>query len=514
MAVKPTEEGGTFNAAAAQAKRQQMVSTRAQEVVATSTTNKPPVVKSETVATGFTNDAVTQEKILVLAAKNKNVGDYLGSLLLGTKQTTPSSTAASVPTTKAAPTETSVENKPIDRYTKNVLQTIFSAEVNAINTQSSQADAVINKPESKPPPPGEANHGTSGLKEDLNKLLQPISSFTGSTLGALPNLLNNPTGSAMALAGSMASMVDKVNPELMNKLDSAFKMLKTSELSHLPGQIMGSIRSLVTAANKMLAGPISLLSDLYGGLMKITQQISKLVDRILSMVQNFFFGPQGILDQVIPSSLVKTVMSAIGEIGAAAGQLSQLAGGFSAVTNITSQLTNFSSQGAALLSNPMSLASSYVPQLKGLSSSLGGGGAGGFSRVAGQATGGLGGGQIGTAVAALRDPSQLISKLIPAQLSSQLGKINQIPGMGSVGNLGYGLSSVLEPLKQKVTSQTLSQFSAQAGILGPMLNAQGPPPLHSPSEPREVAIGIASVNPAIQVVHGVPVQRTPAPSII
>jgi hypothetical protein len=513
MAVKPTEEGGTFDAAAAQAKRQQMVSTRAQEVVASSTTKKPPAVKSETVATGFVNDSITQEKILVLAAKNKNVGDYLGSLLLGTKQTTPSSTAASAATTKAAPPATSVENKPIDRYTKNVLQTIFSAEVNAINTQASQADAVINKPESKPPPPGEANHGTSGLKEDLNKLLQPISSFTGSTLGSLPNMLNGPTGSAMALAGSMASMVDKVNPELMNKLDSAFKMLKTSELSHLPGQIMGSIRSLVTAANKMLAGPISLLSDLYGGLMKITQQISKLVDRILSMVQNFFFGPQGILDQVIPSSLVKMIMSAVGDIGAKAGQLSQLAGGFSAVTNITSQLTNFSSQGTALLNNPMSLASSYVPQLKGLSSALGGG-AGGLSRVAGQAAGGLGGGQIGTAVAALRDPSQLMSKLIPAQLSSQLGKINQIPGMGSVGNLGYGLSSVLEPLKQKVISQTLSQFSAQAGILGPMLNAQGPPPLHSPSEPREVAIGTASVNPAIQVVHGVPVQRTPAPSII
>lgn len=537
MAVKPTETGGTFSAAAASAKRQELLANRAKEIAA----------PSQSIGTGYTNSAMTQEKVLVMAAKDPALGNYIGSLLLGTKQTTP--TTSSGPTVAAASSISNVQTQPIDRYTKNVIQTIFSPEVATTTTQAIKSDSAESLSPSSAPSQatGEANHGVSGIKEDLAKILKPVSSFTGSTLGALPNLLNNPLGAPMALANTMTSLVDKVNPDFVNKIDAMVKQFKSSDLAHLPSQMMGSLRTLATAADKLLAMPANLLSDLYGGLMKIMQQISKLVDKVQTMIQNFFFGPQGILDQVLPMDLIKSVIDAVGEIGAMAGNISQLAGGFAAAQNLTSQLTNFTSQGMSFLNNPMSIADAYIPQFSSIKNALasgnisslaqaaggafggnmggqigqitsaisaaGSGGIGGLAQAASGMLGGNMGGQIGTALAAIRDPSQMLSKLVPQQLLSQMGNLAQVPGLGAVGNLGYGLGPILESLKGDVLSQVMSKFSEQAGIIASSLNIQGPPPIHDPLAENPVAIQTASTNPNVPVVQGVPIQTTPAAPI-
>ena len=533
MAVKPTEQGGTFDPAAAKASRQRMIDARRQEILSQASSQKPqpaatavqqsapePQANTQPIGTGYTNSALTQEKVLVIAAKNKQQGDYVGSLLLGTKQTVP-----------GTPQQASLnpQTQPIDRHTKNLLQTIFSPEVATAKATADQVDARAEKAGSSLSISGVSNsiaggidklgneldHGVAGVKEDLSNILKPISSFTGSTLGSLNNVVNNPLGAPLLLGNAMASLVDKVNPDFMNKIDAAFKQFKSSELAHLPGQMMGSIQKLVTAADKLLAVPANLVSDLYGGLMKIMQAISKLVDKLLAMVQNFFFGPQGILDQILPMDMIKSVLSAVGEIGSMAGNLSQVFGGFGMAQNITSQLQSFTSQGNAFLQNPMSIASAYMPpQIGGVVSTIrsGSGGLEGITQAFGNISGK--GSQINTAISALRDPSQMLSKFVPPQLMSQMGKLSQIPGLGSVGNMGFGLGSTLDSLKEGVISKTLSQFTQQSGILGPLLNKQGTaPPIYSPTESKDVAITGAAVNPSVPTVQGVPIQTSPRPSI-
>lgn len=530
MAVKPVEEGGTFNAAAAQAKQQQLMSTRGQEV-AKSASSSVSVGKSQTVGTSFTNSAMTQEKILVMTAKNKAIGDYLGATLLGTAQTTPNSFQG--------PGASNPQTKPIDRYTKNVLQTIFSPEVAATNQSSTAIDAKVDSISKTnttklPGAEKENDHGPAGLKEDLSKLLQPVSSFTGATLGALPNLASSPLGPTAPLGGgNMAHLLDKVNPNLTNQLDAFMKQHKSSELAQLPAQMMGSVQKLATAASAGLAVPTNLASDLYGGIMKIQDQIAKLTDKAQALVQQVFLGAQGVVDQIIPPAIIKQVTSAVGGLNLSMGQLTQLAGGFGVTANLTSQLTNFTSQAQSALNNPMSLANAYLPQMSGLTSSLNSLQSGSISGVAQQAMSKLGGGKLngvssitqtlgsiggptnklGDALSVLRDGSQMMSKLVPPQLLSQMGKISQMPGLGSVGNLGYGLGPVLESIKPAVISQTLSQFSAQAGILGPLLNIQNAPPLYPTDAPRQVAIKTAAVNPGIPTSHGVPLQTTPRTAI-
>jgi hypothetical protein len=521
MAVKPTEVGGTFNAAAAKAKQQQLVSARGQEVA-----KAAAAPKSQSVGTSYTNSALTQEKVLVMTAKNKAIGDYLGATLLGTAQTTPNSFQG--------PGASNAQTKPIDRYTKNVLQTIFSPEVAATQQSSAATDSKIEAISKSAPAqasgsPKEDVHDKAGLKEDLNKLLQPVSSFTGSTLGALPNLASTPLGSTAPLGGgNMANVIDKVNPNLTNQLDAFVKQHKSSELAQLPASMMGSVQKLATAASAGLAVPTNLAQDLYGGIMKIQDQISKLTDKAQALVQQVFLGAQGVIDQVIPPAIMKQVTSAVGGLNLSMGQLTQLAGGFGVTANLTSQLTNFTSQAQSALSDPMSLANSYLPQMGGLTSSLNSLQSGSISGVAQQAMSKFGGNlkgvssitqtlgniggptnKLGDALSILRDGSQMVSKLVPPQLLSQMGKISQMPGLGSVGNLGYGLGPVLESIKPAAISQTLSQFSAQAAILGPLLNIQNAPPLYPTDAPREVAIKTAAVNPGIPTAHGVPLQTTP-----
>jgi hypothetical protein len=114
----------------------------------------------------------------------------------------------------------------------------------------------------------------------------------------------------------------------------------------------------------------------------------------------------------------------------------------------------------------------------------------------------------------LRDPSQALSKIVPPSLLGQMGKLGQVPGLGSVGNLGYGLAPVLESLKSGVIGETLSKFGNQLGIIGPALNLEAKAePIHETAKSNEVEIQGSAVNPNIPVAQGVPVQTIPASPI-
>ena len=302
-----------------------------------------------------------------------------------------------------------------------------------------------------------AIHDVQGWKQSMHQALKPVSYATGSTLGTLTQIAKNPLGAPQILANSMVSLVDKVNPGFSNEMDAAYKTVQMENLQHLPGQVMGSIRNLATAADAILSVPFTIMSDLYNGLMEIMQEIGKMVDSLMGAVMDFIFGPGGLLDSVFPISSILELLEAVGELASFCGGISQQFGGFTAIANAASQVGNSAFQASSVVSNPIQLAQSYIP---------------GFSSV----TGG-----IDQATGALRNPEQLFQQFLPPEISSGLNNLSNMPGLGFVGNLGYGIGGTLESLKGGVFTQAIKQFEGKSSILGPLFNqkTENPAPVNT-----------------------------------
>jgi hypothetical protein len=416
------------------------------------------------------NSATTAEKIRTLARTRPEMASYLSGVL-GQGDVAPQNTDA--------PTQ---ENRSLDRYTRNVIQTLFSPEV------ATESGAENNREAEQKITPGEG-HDVAGPGANLKELLMPVSSAIGSTLGTLTNVMKDPMGSVFALPSSMSAVVDKINPDFANALDGAAKKLKLDELANLPGQVMGSLRNLAMAADAILSVPFSMISDLYNGLM---DEISGLIDSAIAMIQNFFFGPGGILDSIIPISIVMEFLDALGEVASFAGDISSIAGGFSAIGDIAGQVTSMTSQFSSALSNPMALAQQYVPQI-------------------GQVMG-----QVSQAQSMLRSPEQLLSNVLPPEVSGQLKNIQKISGLGFTGNMGFGLNDVLQTASSLTKNQIFSKLSKHSAILNPLLNmgSQDVQAVNNEAKPEPQEIKAASTNPNIPVIQGVPVQLTARPRVI
>lgn len=514
MAVKPTEVGGSFNPAAAQAKRQSLMEARRNEVIAAASiqaskpSNSSPYSSSssatvpktapaapqsnystQSVGTAFSNSAITLTKIQTLKRKNPEMGNFAAQTF-GIKDNSGTSSNQGF---SGQPAQSSM-----DRYTKNALQTLFSAEN---HLQVSVQQAAGGAAEGISSLGAGIQGGIAGAKQDLNKLLAPVSSFTGSTLGALTNLARNPLGAPQAIGNSLMHVMDKVSPGLTNKLDSAVKLINVDGLQHSGTQLMGGISSLMSLVDSLLSVPFQMAEDLYNGVMQIMQQISQMLDGILSSILDLFFGPNGLLDMILPMDLIMGFLEAVGELASVVGDIGNLVGGFSMVTDFASQVQGMVGQASSALSNPLSLAQSYLPSQA--QAFLGGGGIQGMM-----------GGQVGQYMNMLRNPEQALQQMLPPSISQQFQQLSQIPGLGRVGNTGFGLGNVLDTVKQGVISSTMSQFSQQAGILGPLLRAGETNPLVTNTQQAfPPSVVPSSMNPSIPTVQNVPIQTTPAPKI-
>jgi hypothetical protein len=429
------------------------------------------VGKSQTIGSKFINDATTTEKVRTLARKNPSLGTYLGQTF-GVVLDGAESTAKTI----------NNSSKQLDRYTRNVIQTLFSAEV-SLNRQIEEAtDSVAQGIAGI----GDAAHGSVlGLQADLQELLQPVSSAVGSTLGTLTNVLNNPMGAAQAVGNSLMSVIDRVSPNLANQIDASLKKIKLEELQNLPGQMMGSLRNLATAADKMLSVPFGMISDLYTGVMNIMQEVGNLIDSLMSMIFNLFLGPGGVLDSILPMSAIMSFLDSISGMMSFVDSIAGQFGGFSMVTNLTSQVQGYVSQATSMLQNPMQLVQSYIPS------------------------------QVTQGLDMLRNPEQMLQSLIPPQIGSQLQKISSIPGLGFVGNMGYGLGDTLKTLKSGVVSQALGELNQQAGILAPLFNQpNSQPPVVENQTPAPPAAQPSLLNPAIETIQGVPIKTMPPPTVL
>jgi len=289
-----------------------------------------------------------------------------------------------------------------------------------------------------------------GWKREMNQALKPVSTAIGSTVGTLETVVKNPLGAPQMLANGAIAVLDKISPGFANEVQGAFKGVEMENLANLPGQMMGSIRSLTMAADSLLSVPFTILSDIYNGLMDIMEELANLIDSAVSMIFDFFFGPGGLLDSILPISEIMSLLESIGELASMVGGLASMAGGFPVVTNITSQITGAVSNISSIVKNPMQMAGSLVP---------------GFDKITGgisQITGGL------------RNPEQFIQKALPASITGQLQKLSSMPGLGFVGNFGNSIGDSLETLKGGVLTKAFDSFANQLPIVAPLLNQQTP----------------------------------------
>ena len=424
---------------------------------------------AQSVGTGFTNTAITGEKLTTLAKKNPNLANYISSVF-GVAVNGANSAAGAI----------NAASGTLDRYTKNAIQTLFSVENSIGGAVGSASNAVSGSLG------GAANSITQGIasaKQDLNELLKPVSAFTGSTLGTLTNLMRDPLGAPLAIANSIAAVIDKVSPGFVNRMDATFKKFKVDDLLNLPTQIMGSIRNLLGIVDQLLAVPFGIMKDLYMGLMSIMQSISDFLDSIISSIFDFFFGPGGLLDSIFPVSEILAFLDAVGELASFFGQITSFFGGFAAVDNILSQATSFASQATSILGNPAAIAQSYLNS----------------------AVGSSGAGQI---LGAIRNPQQFLNSIIPPQVSGLLGQIGGAPGLGFGSNTGYGFGGVMSSLGQGVISQLMGQYAPQAAIIGQYLGLGQGQGVVNTQQGNQPAVGSSSIN-GWPIVQGHPIQQTP-----
>lgn len=415
---------------------------------------------ASTVGTKYTNAAITLEKARTLSRKNPALGQFVANTF-------------GVP----LQTDDAVDNKEMDRYTRNAIQTLFSVEIKNEEKLSQTLTAVAGDVEGLK---NDVVHEIQGVKESLNEILKPISSATGATLGTLTNVVKDPFGAPFVIGESLASVVDKVNPGFANKLDASFKKFKSAEFQNMPAQVMGSIRNLASEVDALLSVPFALASDLYNGLMEIMQEVSDLIDGVATAVFDLFFGPQGILDSILPMDIINEALDVIGEATSMLGGITQQFSGLQFVNDITSQVTQFTSVADTYLSNPASLAQQYIPT------------------------------EVTNTLQSLRNPQKMVDNLIPKSISDQLQKLSTMPGLGFVGNLGYGLGGTLNSLKQGVLTTALDTYTQQSGILKGLLNVStDKQAIADTQQAHPPQINSATTNANIPTVQGVPVVLQP-----
>lgn len=473
---------------------------------------------SSTVGTGYNTTAITQLKIITLARKNPNLAGYVASVF--GVQAPPSWRNASGMNQGSGPTNTNAavgygatrlsggsftaaagssassggsSNQELDKYSKNVLQTIFSPE-NHLNGSAGSGSSSSGGGGGISGALGSASEAIGGLsksltsgiaaaKADLAELLKPVSSFTGATLGTLPNLLKDPLGAPLAIAESIAHVIDKVSPGFTAKIEGSLKKIGIENLANLPDQIIGSLRNLVAKVGSLLAVPFSYLSDLYNGLMDLMKSIGDLVDSLISSIFDFFFGPNGMLDQLFPISQILAVLEAVGQMFSMFSMISNLVGGITVVDNLIGQVNGAMSQVTSILSNPQALVMSYMPS---------------------QVTGVLSG---------LKNPEQFLSSIIPSEVSGLLSQISSVSGLGFGSNLGYGLGGVLESIKGGILTKVFDQYAKQVGILSPKL---GKGERNGPGATQQDHTPAVDVSPigSQPVVHGVPIDTQPRDKVL
>jgi hypothetical protein len=295
---------------------------------------------------------------------------------------------------------------------------------------------------------GASNNISSSVRAASSKIAEvtkPVSLFMGSTIGTLTQVLKDPIGSVFDLPNTIGMMVDQVNPGFKNRYSASYKKFQLDKIAEFPKNVFGSIFQISQMIDKAIAIPLSFIEDLYYGLMSVLEEINNFVNDMFKLIQEFFM--------TMLSSLLGE-LSAVFELLNAIVQFANQLGGivtiFAGANNFTGFLnTTIASVNSinGFLQDPISVALSYVPS------------------------------EVSQGLYALQNPNAVINQFLPPELSQWFDKISQITGFGFNGNMGQGLGSVLNGLRDGVITSILEGFATQFSILSPLFtgNITTPP---------------------------------------
>ena len=369
----------------------------------------------------------------------------------------------------------------LNTYEYNLTHGILALEINAAQTTNTIVSAINTSIQS----------GVNSIVQSLNQSkkeihdnLKPVSKTIGGTFGTFSQMLSSPTGVPEFLGRQMGQLIKDINPNFYNKMDATFKKNKVDDIKNLPGQVMGSIRSIINAFDAILSLPAVIISDVYNGLQDIMRQISSVIDQLEAAVQSYIFGKDGLLDTLVDYDQFGEFLSVVTELAGYATGISQTFAGASSIANTSLQVTSYVNQAVGFINNPLNLAFAYAPP------------------------------QVSQTLYAINNPQNIINSLLPPQLSQGFAKISQMAGFGFNGNMGFGLASVLQGAQGGILSSILTNYSKQYAILTPLLTLTPGVSTVTYNSNFIAAYKPSVINPAITVTQqGMPVSPFSVPAL-
>jgi hypothetical protein len=334
---------------------------------------------------------------------------------------------------------------------------------------------------------GKAVSNIQSWHTPIGNAIKPISDAVGSCLDVTHSLNKTPIGSAQLLPTAVTALVDNISSQITNQVDAISKTIQSSGLANMASKALGSLRNLATAGDKILSVAYDLLSDVSNGIDNIITALSNIVDKIVTLITNFAISLiGGLINAMFPPALLETVTNSLNKLTGGIGDIAQMLGGFTAVTSITNQLGGLTSSFSSTLSNPANLVKSYLPSPQSLLGKLPGGEilssltdqVPGFPGINGGSIGNIGtiltgvSPKIGSMLPSIRDPGQLIKNFVPPEIAQQIDKIDQIPGLGMIGNPGFSVGKIMDSLTDTAATVAMGKFATHAAIIGPLLNKE------------------------------------------
>lgn len=183
-----------------------------------------------------------------------------------------------------------------------------------------------------------------GCFNDLGKI--------GATEANANNLNANPaTGPSTNSPNLIIGLVEKVLPGATQDLENFVKKIRTSAYLSLPKQAFSSIQHIVAAINGTIDAFMSMINDIYNGIIAYIQEVMAVINGLITRLQQMLIS---FIESIIPLDLLCILLAILSMIASDVGFHCSL---FNMSSSILSNISNITS----IINNPLGAATSFLP---------------------------------------------------------------------------------------------------------------------------------------------------------
>ena len=358
--------------------------------------------------------------------------------------------------------------------------------------------------ESTPPPSKEDLLGVENGKmvtnlqawqATLSNAVKPVSDAIGSHADASSSVNKSQMGPDQMMPQTMTAQAQSITPAMVTDVENPFKATQKSNLLQTPAKSVGSLRQLMTCSIPSLSVPFDLLSDVYGGLMNLIKQVSKLLDATMAAITKFAISAVGgLIDGIFPAGLLQKLIAFVTKIAGMISFLFNLLAGLSALKKTSEQIaaslplgctTNiFDSQrqkaSTSSKTNKFAQIAATAGAVAGAAGAVGavvgslpnlGSGLGNLSIM-------IGGGvpkDLGNLTASITHPKELLSGMFADKINSLLKNLPWCCAVGCTGDNGFSIGTSFDGLNDNAFTKSMNSWAAHASIISPNFNKKSTP---------------------------------------